>query len=76
MTVNGRPRWTCRTHVSKVADGGRLEIGPLENLPVIEDLTTDMRPFFEKWQQAKGVFAPSKRGTMTSSKSGRTARSA
>ena len=60
MTVNGRPRWTCRTHVSKVADGGRLEIGPLENLPVIEDLTTDMRPFFEKWQQAKGVFALSR----------------
>ena len=23
MTVNGRPRWTCRTHISKVAgDGG------------------------------------------------------
>jgi len=32
MTVNGRPRWTCRTHVSKVADGRRLEIGPLANL--------------------------------------------
>jgi succinate dehydrogenase iron-sulfur subunit len=60
MTVNGRPRWTCRTHVSKVAAGGRLEIGPLENLPVIKDLAADMRPFFEKWQQAKGVFAPSK----------------
>jgi fumarate reductase iron-sulfur subunit len=60
MTVNGRPRWTCRTHVSKVAKGGRLEIGPLENLPVIKDLATDMREFFEKWQQAKGVFAPSK----------------
>jgi fumarate reductase iron-sulfur subunit len=60
MTVNGRPRWTCRTHVSKVAGGGRLEIGPLENLPVIKDLTADMRVFFEKWQQAKGVFAPSK----------------
>jgi fumarate reductase iron-sulfur subunit len=60
MTVNGRPRWTCRTHVSKVADGGRLEIGPLANLPVIKDLATDMREFFEKWQQAKGVFAPSK----------------
>jgi fumarate reductase iron-sulfur subunit len=60
MTVNGRPRWTCRTHVSKVADGGRLEIGPLENLPVIKDLATDMREFFEKWQQAKGAFAPSK----------------
>jgi fumarate reductase iron-sulfur subunit len=60
MTVNGRPRWTCRTHVSKVADDDRLAIGPLENLPVIKDLTTDMRPFFEKWQQAKGVFTPSK----------------
>lgn len=60
MTVNGRPRWTCRTHVSKVSKGGRIEIGPLENLPVIRDLATDMRPFFEKWQQAKGSFAPSK----------------
>jgi fumarate reductase iron-sulfur subunit len=59
MTVNGRPRWTCRTHVSKVAPNGRLRIGPLENLPVIKDLAADMRPFFEKWQQAKGVFAPS-----------------
>jgi succinate dehydrogenase iron-sulfur subunit len=60
MTVNGRPRWTCRTHVSRVADDGRLEIGPLENLPVIKDLATDMRPFFDKWQRAKGAFAPSK----------------
>jgi fumarate reductase iron-sulfur subunit len=58
MTVNGKPRWTCRTHVAKVAGDGRLEIGPLENLPVIKDLATDMTPFFEKWQQAKGVFAP------------------
>src|SRR5215467_3301361 len=60
MTVNGRPRWTCRTHVSRVATRGQLEIGPLENLPVIKDLTTDMRPFFEKWQQAKGAFVPSR----------------
>jgi fumarate reductase iron-sulfur subunit len=60
MTVNGKPRWTCRTHVAKVAGSGRLEIGPLENLPVIKDLTTDMAAFFEKWQDAKGVFAPSK----------------
>jgi succinate dehydrogenase iron-sulfur subunit len=60
MTVNGRPRWTCRTHVAKVASGGRIEIGPLENLPVIKDLVTDMGPFFEKWQAAKGAFAPSR----------------
>src|SRR6266849_2215416 len=60
MKVNGRPRWTRRSHVSRLADAGRLEIGPLENLPLIKDLAADMRPFFEKWQQAKGVFAPSK----------------
>jgi fumarate reductase iron-sulfur subunit len=60
MTVNGRPRWTCRTHVAKVAERGRLQIGPLANLPIIRDLATDMQPFFEKWQQAKGAFAPSK----------------
>jgi fumarate reductase iron-sulfur subunit len=60
MTVNGRPRWTCRTHVASVATGGRIEIGPLANLPMIKDLVTDMRAFFEKWQQANGVFAPSK----------------
>jgi len=57
MTVNGRPRWTCRTHVSKV-DGGRVEIGPLANLPVVKDLVTDMSRFFEKWQAAKGTFVP------------------
>src|SRR2546430_2352087 len=60
MTVNGRPRWTCRTHVSSVAKSGRLEIGPLQNLPVIKDLAADMRVFFEKWQQAKGAFVPSR----------------
>ena len=58
MTVNGRPRWTCRTHVSKVAEDGRLEIGPLENLPVIKDLATDMSRFFERWHEAKGAFVP------------------
>jgi fumarate reductase iron-sulfur subunit len=60
MTVNGRPRWTCRTLVSKVAVRGHLTIGPLRNLPVIKDLAADMQPFFEKWQRAKGSFAPSK----------------
>jgi len=60
MTVNGRPRWTCRTHVSKVAQKGKLEIGPLANLPVVKDLATDMSLFFEKWQQAKGAFVPAK----------------
>ena len=56
MTVNGRAMWTCRTHVSKVAEDGRLEIAPLRNLPVVRDLVTDMAPFFDKWARARGRF--------------------
>ena len=59
MMVNGEARWTCRTHVSKVQKAGRLKIGPLRGLPVIRDLACDMTVFFEKWQAAKGRFAPS-----------------
>src|SRR5262249_51171780 len=60
MTVNGRPRWTCRTHISKVVEAGRVEIGPLANMPIIKDLACDMAEFFAKWQRAKGAFAPRK----------------
>ncbi|HEX9686250.1 MAG TPA: 2Fe-2S iron-sulfur cluster-binding protein [Burkholderiales bacterium] len=56
MTVNGRARWTCRTHVDKVARDGRLEIAPLGNLPVVRDLVTDMAVFFDKWARARGQF--------------------
>ena len=56
MTVNGVPRWTCRTHVDRVARDDGLRIGPLKNLPVIRDLVTDMREFFDKWARAKGQF--------------------
>jgi len=56
MTVNGAPRWTCRTHVDRVLKDETLEIGPLRNLPVIRDLVTDMRGFFDKWERAGGHF--------------------
>jgi fumarate reductase iron-sulfur subunit len=57
MTVNGKARWTCRTHVANVVDAqGQLEIAPLANLPVIKDLVTDMSEFFDKWARAKGRF--------------------
>ena len=58
MTVNGRPRWTCRSHVADVAPDGRLEIAPLANLPIVRDLVTDMRGFFDKWARARGQFKP------------------
>ena len=56
MSVNGVARWTCRTHVAKVATGNALEIAPLPNFPVIKDLATDMGDFFDKWARAKGQF--------------------
>ncbi|MEX3955681.1 succinate dehydrogenase/fumarate reductase iron-sulfur subunit [Trinickia sp. EG282A] len=58
MTVNGRARWTCRTHVSKVVAhaGAVLEVAPLNHLPVIKDLAVDMSDFFDKWRDAKGFF--------------------
>ena len=58
MTVNGKPRWTCRTHVDKVVKSGRVEIGPLANMPVVRDLVADMREFFDKWARARGQFKP------------------
>ncbi|HEX2200095.1 MAG TPA: succinate dehydrogenase/fumarate reductase iron-sulfur subunit [Burkholderiales bacterium] len=60
MMVNGVPRWTCRTHIDKVVRHDRVEIGPLKNLPVIRDLVTDMREFFDKWARAKGQFTPTR----------------
>ena len=58
MMVNGRARWTCRTHVAKVAAGNRLQIAPLANLPIVRDLVVDMREFFDKWASAGGQFKP------------------
>jgi fumarate reductase iron-sulfur subunit len=60
MTVSGVPRWTCRTHVDKVLKNDAFSVGPLKNLPVIRDLVTDMREFFDKWARAKGQFTPTR----------------
>ena len=60
MTVNGVARWTCRTHVDRVARDGRMEIAPLRSLPVVRDLVTDMREFFDKWARARGSFRGSR----------------
>jgi fumarate reductase iron-sulfur subunit len=60
MTVNGVPRWTCRTHVDRVLKNDSLSIAPLRNLPIVRDLVTDMREFFDKWARAKGQFTPTR----------------
>ncbi|MEQ8194736.1 MAG: 2Fe-2S iron-sulfur cluster-binding protein, partial [Rhodospirillales bacterium] len=60
MTVNGKPRWTCRSHAKNVVENGRLEIAPLRNLRVVKDLAVDMTDFFDKWSRAGGSFQPTK----------------
>lgn len=60
MMVNGVPRWTCRTHVRKVAKDNTLDVAPLRNLPVLKDLATDMDPFFDKWLAAEGKHHPTR----------------
>ncbi len=57
MTVNGKPRWTCRTHVKKVAAEGVLTVEPLRNLPRIKDLVCDLAPFIDTWQKAGAPFS-------------------
>ncbi|HEV7802096.1 MAG TPA: succinate dehydrogenase/fumarate reductase iron-sulfur subunit [Burkholderiales bacterium] len=56
MNVNGKARWTCRTHVGDVTVDDALEIAPLRNLPMVKDLVTDMAPFFDKMARAKSSF--------------------
>jgi len=60
MEVNGVARWTCRTHVGRVAAQGALRLRPLANLPVIRDLVVDMSGFFDKWRRAGGQFRPTR----------------
>jgi len=61
MTVNGKPRWTCRAHVKNVMrrrgnNKAHIDIAPLRNLPVVKDLVCDMTVFFDRWQRAGGRF--------------------
>ena len=60
MTVNGVPRWTCRTQASVFDKSERITIKPLENFPVVKDLVVDMEPFFKKWTEAGGSFQSSR----------------
>lgn len=58
MTVNGVPRWTCRTQAAAFDSEFRIRIEPLQNFPVIKDLVVNMDPFFDKWKTAGNAFLP------------------
>lgn len=52
MTVNGKPRWTCRTQAAVFDGERRITIEPLRNFPIIKDLVVNMDEFFRKWDAA------------------------
>jgi len=49
MRINGHAALACKTKVNgAVSQGGTLQIEPMNNMPVIKDLVTDMDGFWEK----------------------------
>ncbi|UCE62486.1 MAG: succinate dehydrogenase iron-sulfur subunit [Nitrospirota bacterium] len=61
MRINGHAALACKTKVVTVApQGGTIHVEPMNNMPVIKDLVTDMSPFWNKirqvspWLQPKG----------------------
>jgi succinate dehydrogenase/fumarate reductase iron-sulfur protein len=56
MVVNGRERLACSTLIKTV--GTTLRIEPLRNLPVVRDLVTEMKPFFDAYRRVTPNFVP------------------
>ena len=61
MRINGHATLACKTKIISVTPpGGIIQIEPMNNMPVIKDLVTDMAPFWKKirqvnpWLQPKG----------------------
>lgn len=52
MTVNGEPKLTCATFLSKYYPD-EVRVAPLANFPVIRDLVIDMTDFMEKLREVK-----------------------
>jgi len=53
MEINGAEKLACKVQVREELERhGRIQIGPLKNMPVIKDLIVDMNPF---WQQVREV---------------------
>ena len=69
MMVNGKARWTCRTHIktlnknnitNKDTNKDTITLEPLANMPKIKDLVADIAGFLDKWGLAGSNFASDK----------------
>ncbi|MBF0342298.1 MAG: 4Fe-4S dicluster domain-containing protein [Magnetococcales bacterium] len=68
MSIGGRTRLACKTHVGAVAKDGVVEIAPQKNQPVLRDLAIDIRPFFARVHGIKPYLqdGPERAGKVTS----------
>ncbi len=52
MRINGQAGLACKTKILSVQQEDRpIQVEPMNNMPVIKDLVTDMGPFWEKIRQ-------------------------
>lgn len=59
MRINGHATLACKTKVISLASQGEtIQVEPMNNMPVIKDLVTDMGPFWEKIRQVKPWLQP------------------
>ena len=59
MRINGQATLACKTKVITMAEDGKpIEVEPMNNMPVIKDLVTDMGSFWEKIRQVQPWLQP------------------
>jgi succinate dehydrogenase/fumarate reductase iron-sulfur protein len=61
MVVNGRERLACRTSLAELGTA-EVRLEPLRALPVVRDLITDLRPFFEAARRVHAALDPREPG--------------
>ena len=59
MRINGHATLACKTKiVTATKDGETIQVEPMNNMPVIKDLITDMSPFWGKIRQIQPWLQP------------------
>ena len=64
MRVNGHAKLACKTKISDVAPNDHnVTVEPMGNLPVVKDLVSDMKPFWDRVRAVQPWLQPQGPGT-------------
>ena len=58
MRVNGQAKLVCKTKLSVVEKNNKILIEPVGNMPVISDLASDFKPFWDKFNAVDPYMKP------------------